>query len=237
MVEISGKHMRILVVGHRGCAGLEPENTIRGFKRAAKLGCDAIEMDIRLTKDGVPVIMHDTTLDRTTNGKGWLAEKTLAQLKNVRCADGKPVPTLQDVIDAVGDKTFLVLELKDEGTAQPVLETLKQNCVSRNVELSSFWHRELLLAKKLDPKISTGVIISGCPIRPDEIARKASAGRMHACHWYINKGFVNALHEKKIFVDAWVVDEEPWISRAASFGVDAITSNRPDHLLKALRRM
>lgn len=228
--------MRTLVVGHRGCAGLEPENTIRAFKRAVKLGCDAIEMDIHLTKDNVPIVIHDRSVDRTTNGKGLISNLTSSQIKRLKCAKGEGVPTLKDVIDAVGDKIFLVIELKEEHTAKLVIDVIKRNGLLRKVELSSFWHREILQASKLDPRISTGVILSGAPINPVRLVRDAHAKRIHVSHWYTNKELIKTLHAKRIFVDTWTLDEQPGIDEVVSWGVDAITSNYPNKVLHALRR-
>src|SRR5205823_15082801 len=115
---------QILVTGHRGAAGLEPENTLRSFRRACDLGVDRIETDVRLTRDDRLICVHDAAVDRTTNGVGPVAEMSFDQLRWLDAGDGERIPTLEEALATVRGRAVLQIELKGEGTARPTLEVL-----------------------------------------------------------------------------------------------------------------
>ena len=100
------------VVGHRGAAGVQPENTLPGFEYALSLGCEYVETDVHLSKDGHSVIIHDDTVNRTTNGQGRVADLTLAELRSLDAGQGRQIPLLQEVLDVVRDIAILLCELK-----------------------------------------------------------------------------------------------------------------------------
>ena len=114
--------MRPLVISHRACAGHAPENTLAGIRRALELGADGIEIDVQATADGVPVLMHDLTVDRTTNGHGELAKMTLAELQALD-AGGEPPPTLADVLQLTKGRALLVAEIKQPGIEKHLRNT------------------------------------------------------------------------------------------------------------------
>ena len=115
------------VTGHRGAAGLEPENTLRSFQRALDLGVDAIELDVHLTKDQHLVVIHDATVDRTTDGSGVVGDLTLHKIQQLDAGLGEHVPTLQEVIDLVAHKAILQIELKGLGVEHKVAQTISAN--------------------------------------------------------------------------------------------------------------
>src|SRR5687768_11162146 len=101
-----------VVYGHRGAAAEFPENSLAGFRRALELGIEGIELDVHLSKDGVPVIIHDETVDRTTNAEGAVADFTVEELRGLDAGDGEYVPTLAEVLDLVGDRLLVDIEIK-----------------------------------------------------------------------------------------------------------------------------
>ncbi len=105
------------IMGHRGAPADEPENTLRSFARALAVGVAAVELDVQLTKDGRLAVIHDETLDRTTNGRGRVKDFTLAELKRLDAGRGEPVPSLEEVFDLVQGKAHLVVELKQPEAA------------------------------------------------------------------------------------------------------------------------
>jgi len=121
------------LIGHRGASGYEPENTLRSFKAALRDGCNAIELDLRRCGDGHLVIMHDETVERTTNGTGRVADMTLGELKALDAGEGERVPTLQDVINTVRGRCTMFLEMKEEGYEREVLDVLARNSVLEDV--------------------------------------------------------------------------------------------------------
>ncbi len=110
------------IMGHRGAPADEPENTLRSIRRALAMGVDAVEIDVQLTKDGELAVIHDGTVDRTTNGQGAVKDFTLAELKGLDAGKGEAIPSLAEMAAAVAGKAHLVIELKEPGTAPALLQ-------------------------------------------------------------------------------------------------------------------
>src|SRR3989344_540836 len=142
-------------IGHRGAAGYEPENTFCSFEKALELGADAIEFDVRKTKDGNLVIMHDETVDRTTNGRGPIKDFTLKELWRLNAGKEELIPDLADVFCCFGKRTFLHVELKEKNLAEQALRLMNvYNCVDAVIvsAFPSLWS-ELFLMKSKEPKV------------------------------------------------------------------------------------
>ncbi|HUV02606.1 MAG TPA: glycerophosphodiester phosphodiesterase family protein [Desulfobacteria bacterium] len=147
------------VIAHRGARAEEPENTLRAVKRAAECGADAVEVDVRFSSDQEPVVIHDETLDRTTNGSGAVSEQTFEQLRTLDAGNGEKIPTLSKVLSlvkALGRE--LVIELKEPGTEERVVREIVRAGRERNVVIASFFHSLLLRMKELAPDLKTNVI-------------------------------------------------------------------------------
>ena len=125
----------MILTGHRGAAELEPENTRLSIQKAIDLGVDQVEIDVHLTRDQHLVVIHDATVDRTTNGQGAVADFTLEEVKRLDAGKGERIPTLQEVIDLVRGKVVLQIELKGPDTAEPVVRTVEQNNIENEVLL------------------------------------------------------------------------------------------------------
>jgi glycerophosphoryl diester phosphodiesterase len=130
-----------LIVGHRGAAGLEPENTLRSFARAIDLGVDAVELDVYCVDDRL-VVIHDDTLERTTNGHGPVAETPFEALRWLDAGAGELIPTLEEVIELVAGRVAINVELKGDGTAAPVARCIERQ-PNAEILVSSFEHAEL----------------------------------------------------------------------------------------------
>jgi len=116
----------MIIMGHRGAAALEPENTLLSIERAIHIGVNAVEIDVRLSKDKELVVIHDATVDRTTDGIGPVCDFTVDELKQLDAGKGQRIPTLQEVVEVINNKVTLVIELKEEGTAKSVFELIKK---------------------------------------------------------------------------------------------------------------
>ncbi|MEM2727493.1 MAG: glycerophosphodiester phosphodiesterase family protein, partial [Candidatus Bathyarchaeia archaeon] len=127
-----------LRIGHRGAKGYEPENTILSFKRALELGVNAIEFDVRRTKDGEIVVIHDAEVDRTTNGKGLVGELTLSEIKSLSTEKGEKIPTLEEALDFLDRKSKIFIEIKEVGIEEKVLEIVRRKGLEDNVIIISF---------------------------------------------------------------------------------------------------
>lgn len=138
----------LLIIGHRGAAGLFPENTLAGFARAVDLGVDGVEFDVRMAESEV-VVIHDERVDRTTNGTGMVSEMSFAELRRLDAGAGQPIPTLQEVLEVLPKQLMVNIELKGSGTARPVAGVVGDIALGRETTdfpsllVSSFDHDEL----------------------------------------------------------------------------------------------
>jgi glycerophosphoryl diester phosphodiesterase len=224
------------VTGHRGVAGLEPENTLRSFQCALDLQVDAIELDIHLTKDQQLVVIHDSTVDRTTDGSGAVSDLTLYEIQQLDAGHGEHVPTLQEVIDFVAQKTVLQIELKGLGVEHKVDRMIKANHITEKVIITSFRHTMVKTVKRLNPQLATGVLFLGLPIDAPRLAHDAHADAVHPHVNYVDAQLVEHCHRHGLSVRVWNTDDPTQMQEMISLGVDAIGSNRPDLLLPLLKR-
>jgi glycerophosphoryl diester phosphodiesterase len=139
-----------LIYAHRGASAMYPENTLRAFRQALASGVDGIELDVHATADGIPVVIHDRNVERTTNGTGYVDEIPLARLETFDAGDGERVPTLTEVLALVGDAAHLDIEIKGTGIERAVLDVLAQYPAVRWA-ISSFAWDTLRAVRQLDP--------------------------------------------------------------------------------------
>ncbi len=221
----------MILTGHRGAAKLEPENTLLSIQKAIDLGVDQVEIDVHLTCDQHLVVIHDTTVDRTTDGQGAVAAFTLAEVKQLDAGKGERIPTLQEVMDLVRGKVILQIELKGPGTAAPVIQAIKQNSLENGVLLTSFVHDRLREARQLNPALRLGALWGEPPPDACEQAIDMGAEAIHIQHLNIDPHLVEKAHAHGLKIRAWNPDTVEEIQRAIDLGVDAIGSNRPDLLI------
>ncbi len=226
----------VIVTGHRGAAGLEPENTIRSFQRALALGVDQVELDVHLTHDRELVVIHDETLDRTTNGQGPVQGVTLDELQTLDAGKGERVPTLQEVIDVVKGRAVLQIELKGLGVEEAVVQAVEANQLVGAVVVTSFRHYMVRRVKALNPRVSTGVLFRCLPLDAPRLAHDAGADALHPHVDYIDAHLVENGHRHGLQVRAWNTDDPDQMRRLLALGVDAIGSNRPDILLNVVNK-
>ena len=226
----------IKVIGHRGAAGLEPENTLRSFRRALELGVDVIECDVRMTKDGRIVLIHDRTLDRTTNGTGPVGDCTFEQVRALDAGAAERVPTLGELIELAGGQVELHVELKDPAAVESVLEQVAAGGVRRTAILTSGDTEVLGRVRALDGVIRLEHIFSDPPA--DAVARAVSvrAARVSSHFTHLTRAFVEEAHRGGLEVIAWPPNTAAEQRLAIGFGVDLICTDRPDVLIDLLRR-
>jgi len=216
----------MIIMGHRGAAALEPENTLLSIGRAIEIGVNAVEIDVHLSKDKEIVVIHDSTVDRTTDGTGPVCSFTVDELKKLDAGKGQRIPTLQEVIDFIGNKVDLVIELKEEGTEESVFGLIKKNNIEDTVYVISFWHRFVKTIKEMDRHIKTGVLLVGCPVDTC-IATQASADALVMNYSFIDSKFVQTAHKENLKVFVWNIDKRNLLKPYADMGVDGIGTNDP----------
>jgi len=223
----------ILKISHRGANAYEPENTLRALKRALEYAVDMVEVDVRETKDGQIVVIHDETLERTTNGRGHVHQTSFSELRKLNAGKGERIPTLQEVIDLVKGRVGLIVELKDPRTTDKVAEILAKNNFVDQTLVTSFIHSAVKTIKELNPQLKTGVIFRSAPIKPSQLALDANANALFPYHKYVTTRMIDDAHSNHLTINVWTVDTREEIEHYARIGVDGIVTNRPD-LLKDL---
>lgn len=229
---------------HRGASGRAPENTLLAFRYAFELGADAIECDVQLSADGFPVILHDATLDRTTNGRGPVAARSLEELRRLDAGAGERIPTLQEVLDLCREAGKLVnLEVKADSLAEAqaiarvVGQALEQGQHHERALVSSFWLPGVAALKQAYPTIRTATLHGGLRWRFLSMLRAAQecgANAIHPQSALVSRGLVEAAHAAGLEVNVWTVDQPKTMQRLLSWGVDGIMTNYPEVLRRVL---
>jgi len=224
----------MIIIGHRGAAALEPENTLLSIKRAIDIGVDAIEIDVHLSKDKELVVIHDATVDRTTNGTGPVSGYSVQEIKRLDAGKGEAIPTLQEVIDLIDKRVMLIIELKEEGTEGSVVDLLGRNNLFDKSCVISFWHRLVKTVKAMDSRIRTGVLLVGSPVDAC-VATRASADALVMKYTFVDRELVEMAHEKGLKVFIWNIDDRELLRPYVDMGVDAIGTNDPRVLVEYFR--
>jgi glycerophosphoryl diester phosphodiesterase len=227
----------IQVTGHRGARDLAPENTLAGFRLAHELGCDAVELDVQLTRDGRLAVIHDETLERTTNGHGLVSDCTLEELKRLDAGSGERIPSLEEVFDLLADSGMRIqIELKGAGTEEPVAELVRGRGLLDRVAFTSFFHKRVVRMRKLLPQATTGILIACNPADAGVLLESARADNLHVNQRCLDAALVQDVRRAGKRIVAWgIVTEITVIDRLIALGVDAIGSDRPDLVLQRLR--
>jgi len=206
--------------------GTEPENTLRSFVAAQQAGLDVIELDLHLSKDGALVVMHDTDVDRTTDGTGPIAEKTLTELRALDAGRGERVPVFEEVLDAV--RSPLQAEIKDIAAARALAEVmLRRNLVSR-VEVSSFHDEAIAEIGRLVPGVRTALI--GSRFGPDIVERAVEAGAGTVCLNIrrLTLEVVEAARKADLKIIGWVVNTQDHLKLVRALELDGATTDYPE---------
>lgn len=205
--------------------GTEPENTLRSFVAAQQAGLDVIELDLHLSKDGALVVMHDTHVDRTTDGTGPIAEKTLTELRALDAGRGERVPVFEEVLDTV--RSPLQAEIKDIAAARALAEVmLRRDLVSR-VEVSSFHDEAIAEIVRLVPGVRTALI--GSRFGPDIVERAVEAGAGTVCLNIrrLTLEVVEAARKADLKIIGWVVNTQDHLRLVRALELDGATTDYP----------
>ncbi|MFJ8794654.1 glycerophosphodiester phosphodiesterase [Streptomyces sp. NPDC102462] len=217
--------MNLLTIGHRGVMGVEPENTLRSFVAAQQAGLDAIELDLHLSKDGALVVMHDAEVDRTTDGTGPIAEKTLAELRTLDAGRGERVPVFEEVLDAV--KAPLQAEIKDVAAARALADVLLRRDLARRVEVSSFHDEAITEIARLVPGVRTALIAGR--YGTDVVARAVDAGAATVCLDIRRLTLEVVEHARRadLRIIGWVVNTQEHLRLVRALELDGATTDYP----------
>ncbi|WP_328665245.1 glycerophosphodiester phosphodiesterase [Streptomyces sp. NBC_00328] len=218
--------MNFLTIGHRGVMGVEPENTLRSFIAAQNAGLDLIELDLHLSKDGALVVMHDADVDRTTDGSGPIADKTLAELRALDAGHGERVPVFEEVLEAV--RTPLQAEIKDVAAARALAEVMHRKDLVGRVEVSSFHDEAIAETARLVPGVRTALIASRYDT--DVVDRAVEAGAATVCLNIRRLSLEVVEHARKadLKIIGWVVNTQDHLRLVRALELDGATTDYPE---------
>ncbi|WP_432198747.1 glycerophosphodiester phosphodiesterase [Streptomyces sp. bgisy027] len=218
--------MNFLTIGHRGVMGVEPENTLRSFVAAQQAGLDVIELDLHLSKDGALVVMHDTDVDRTTDGTGPVADKTLAELRALDAGRGERVPVFDEVLEAV--RSPLQAEIKDVAAARVLAEVMTDRDLAPRVEVSSFHDEAVAEIARLVPGVRTALIASR--YGTDIVDRAVAAGAATVCLNIRRLTLEVVEHARKadLRIIGWVVNTQDHLRLVRALELDGATTDYPE---------
>jgi glycerophosphoryl diester phosphodiesterase len=241
----------MLKIGHRGAGGYEPENTLRSFQRALELGVDMVEADVWLTKDKKIVIIHDATVNRTTNGRGKVSRLYLAEIKKLDAGWGEQVPTLSELLTLIKNHCQLNIEVKTKKVADYLVKELKEtDFPNDNLLISSNFIKTLKFIKKQIPSIRiawifkarqnkiwqwlwAGKMLMVLPMVHQYIINKLKTHHLDIANIYyplVNKKLVDKIHQCNKMIMVWTVNNRAEIKMMKEDGVDGIFSDYPDRI-------
>ncbi|MBN8656067.1 MAG: glycerophosphodiester phosphodiesterase [Anaerolineae bacterium] len=254
---------RPLVIAHQGGDGLWPGNTMFAFQNAADLGADVLEMDLHITSDGILVLMHDETVDRTTDGKGEIEAMTLDELKQLDAGhdwssdegasfpfrgQGITVPTLEEVFAAFPEYR-MTIEIKKTNTsmAKPFCDLIREYNIQDKVLVASFHDERLKEFRTECPEVATSSAKNETTVFV--LLTKAFLGGFYSPKFYslqvpeesggitvMTESFVRAAHARNLAVEPWTINDEETMRKFIEWGVDGLITDRPDIMLNVLGR-
>lgn len=228
------------IYAHRGASRYAPENTLAAFQKSVKFGADAIELDVRLSKDNVPVVIHDATINRTSNGKGFVHELTLKQLKTYdfgssfsKTYAGEPIPTLEEVLHYIKDQPIdLNIELKNgpvipEDLEYRVLKVVNHYKLENRTVFSSFDHKSLYRLSLLNKHLNIGLILHINLLNLfnyiDEIPFRLKS--IHPNHFYVTEEMLQLAHERDLDVNVYTVNNKKLAKSYKELGIDGLITD------------
>ena len=224
---------KLLCIGHRGAMGHEPENTLLSIKKAISLGVDLIEIDVHRVEDQLLVI-HDRNLERTTNGQGYIAEKSLSYLRSLDAGKGQQIPTLEEVLNTVNRQVGINIALKGKQTATLVIDLihryLNYGWSYEDFLVSGFNHYELQQIKTIDPNISLGLLLYGIPLDYLQIAEKLNVVTIINNYDFIDENFVYSIQQQGLKFWTYTVNHPEDITRMKQLKIDGIITNYPERI-------
>jgi glycerophosphoryl diester phosphodiesterase len=227
-----------LIIGHRGASAYKPENSLAAIALAAEQGADGVEFDVQLTADGRPVLMHDTTVDRTSDGRGKVSDLTVAELQKLDLGDGQTIPTLDEVFEIFGGRLLYNVEIKDwqlraRGLETAVAQAIAAHNLAEKVVVSSF---NPLVLRRIRPELPPGVGLG--MLRYLGLAQYsylfAASDADHPHYSMVNEKYMAWAKRRNQRVNVWTVDDLAEARRLAALGVQAIITNKPDLIRQSL---
>lgn len=233
------------IIAHRGASGYAPENTLVCFKKAIEMNADGIELDVHLSKDNKVIVCHDETINRTTNGYGYIKDLTLKEIKKYDAGSwfnkkfkGVKIPTLNEVLKLIKNKDILLnIELKNNivnynGLENKVIQLLNSYNINSNVIISSFNHNSLIKVKEIDSSIKVGIIFNKKIKNLNSYAKKFNAYSIHPNYRIVDDNMIKTCRYNNLFLIPYTVNNKRLIRKFVLKNIDALITNYPDKALE-----
>ncbi|SDM79834.1 glycerophosphoryl diester phosphodiesterase [Fictibacillus solisalsi] len=235
------------IYGHRGASKVCPENTMAAYIKALQLGAEGLEIDVHLTKDGIPVVIHDETVKRTTSGKGYVKNFSLAEIKQLDAGSwfspefqNERIPTLEEFLQWIRTTPLLLnIELKNnkvyyEDLEQKVYSLVNAYGMKERTIYSSFNHYSLVVLRSMDPSIDIAPLYTSNLYEPWNYAKRLGAWSVHPPYKSLHPPILEELRHHNVSVRPFTVNQEKWLYYFFQFEVDAVITDQPD-LARAVR--
>jgi len=247
----------MLIIGHRGASAVAPENTMAAFREALAVGADGIEFDVRLTRDGVPVVIHDSTLRRTGGIPRRVADLTWDEISKVDVGSwfgksfaNETVPSLAELFTLFQtNNSTLYLEMKSDSTsdqralAEACVRAIEEHLLQERVVVECFQLPAIKIIKEINPEIKTVALFEPAFTNPSVLsdqriinqAMEVGAAALALHHRLARESLVQKAKAAGLHVAVWTVDDPAWIERARAVGIDALITNNPEAMIRARR--
>ena len=236
-----------LNIAHRGFSSRFPENTMLAFAEAEKAGCDGIELDVHLTSDGVPVVIHDEDIRRTTDGEGLVGSFTLSELQAFNASASwkgehpfQKIPSMEEYFEWVkGTNLMTNIELKNSiidypGLEEKVIAMIRRFGLEERILFSSFNHVSMQRCKRIAPEIPCGLLYSSWIVNPGTYAAGVGVECLHPKFYSLVPETMAEIRRHNIRINAWTINEEDDIRRMAGLEIDGFITNFPDRVKRIL---
>ena len=219
------------ILGHRGAREEKPENTLMGFQYALDCGVDGIELDVHLSRDGIPMVIHDSTVDRTANGSGAVLSMSCEELQNLDAGEGQGIPTLEQAVDLIAPHAHLFIEIKAPDLESRVLEILAPyRQKDEPFIVKSFNHRVLQKIRSLDSQIPLAGLLVGIPIDPSHIIKMFKGNMLSISTMTIDEKLVADCHKGGVEVCTWNCNDTSQVEMFRQLGIDWLATDIPSQI-------
>ncbi|MHA3963430.1 MAG: glycerophosphodiester phosphodiesterase [Candidatus Thorarchaeota archaeon SMTZ1-45] len=224
-----------IIIAHRGASGHAPENTLLSFRKALDLGAQMIELDVRESLDGELICIHDSTVDRTTNGSGEVHALTYKELQNLDAGEGECIPRLDDVLKFASGKLHVNIELKVIGVEQKVLGMVENLQMMKDIIISSFFHSTLVTIRDLNETVETAMLVNKQKNGLVSFALDYKVQAINPHYKLVTPDLVHSAHKANLRIYPWTVNDQNLMKQLLKMDVDGLITDYPDRVTNVFR--
>lgn len=224
-----------IIIAHRGASGHAPENTLLSYQRAVDFGAQMIELDVQETLDGNLVCIHDSTVDRTTNGSGEVHSFTYKELVGLDAGEGEQIPLLEDVIKFASGKIQINIEIKVIGVEKKILDIVERYGMFQDIMISSFFHNTLLTVRELSELVVTAILVNKPKDELVHYALDLRANAINPHYQLVTRELIQDAQKVGLKILPWTVNDSQTMMKLFAIGIDGLITDFPDRAVKVLK--